>query len=151
LAPAVVEILRPLPRLDPELVFTRGRRGCETAAPVGNFSTQKLELDALMEAERRRDLGLPADASAGIPAWHLHDLRRSVASGMAALGIEAHIADRVLNHAAHSTGTIQQVYQKHAFLAQRRQALERWSQHIVSLVKPPSGNVVRFPGSGTAA
>ena len=33
-----------------------------------------------------------------ITGWRLHDLRRTIVSGMARLGIPPHVADKILNH-----------------------------------------------------
>jgi hypothetical protein len=48
----------------------------------------KGELDALLPA--------------GFPAWCLHDLRRSAASGMASLGVRIETVEKILNHAGGS-------------------------------------------------
>lgn len=78
------------------------------------------------------------DEKSGVNDWRLHDLRRTFASGMARLGIAPHIADKILNHQAHTLSSTAAVYQKHAFLDERREAIECWSNHIDSLMKRES-------------
>ena len=38
------------------------------------------------------------DAASGVTNWNVHDLRRTVATRMADLGVQPHIIEQVLNH-----------------------------------------------------
>ena len=49
---------------------------------------------------------------------------------MARLGIAPHVADKVLNHQAGTISGVAAVYQRHDFLAERRDALELWEAHV---------------------
>jgi integrase len=89
------------------------------AKPFQSFSAAKRELDKLSE----------------VSDWRLHDLRRTCVSGMARLGVAPHVADKVLNHQAGTISGVAAVYQRHEFLAERKDALERWGAHIVDLLK----------------
>ena len=53
----------------------------------------------------------------------MHDLRRTVASGMARLGIKLPVIEKILNHASGSFRGIVGVYQRHDFAAEKRDAL----------------------------
>jgi len=66
--------------------------------------------------------------------WRLHDLRRTCVSGMARLGIPPHVADKVLNHQSGTIFGVAAVYQRHEFLAERRDALDRWGVHVEHLL-----------------
>lgn len=66
----------------------------------------------------------------GIAAFTLHDLRRTVRTGLAKLKVEPHIAERVLNHAQEK---IAGTYDVHAYLDEKRAALERWASHLAAL------------------
>jgi integrase len=77
----------------------------------------------------KRDL----DQVCGVSDWRLHDLRRTCVSGMARLGVAPHVADKVLNHQMGTISGVAAVYQRHEFLAERKDALERWGAHIASL------------------
>jgi hypothetical protein len=46
-----------------------------------------------------------------------------------------HVADKVLNHQSGTISGVAAVYQRHEFLAERKDALERWGAHIASLKK----------------
>jgi hypothetical protein len=49
---------------------------------------------------------------------------------MARLGVPPHVADKILNHQSGTISGVAAVYQKHEFLAERKAALDRWSQHV---------------------
>jgi len=102
---------------------TRGDR------PISGYSKAKRAIDELI-------------AKAGeMPAWTIHDLRRTVGTGLGRLGISRFVIARVLNHADSSvTG----IYDLHEYLAEKRHALEAWGQHIENLIAPPEENVVRM-------
>ena len=68
---------------------------------------------------------------AGIEAFTLHDLRRTCRTGLAKLKVEPHIAERVLGHAQER---IRATYDTHAYLDEKRAALELWSAHLAGLI-----------------
>jgi integrase len=72
----------------------------------------------------------------GVSDWTLHDLRRTVVSGMARLGVAPHVADKILNHQSGTISGVAAVYQRHEFLKERKQALEVWGEHVQSLQGP---------------
>jgi integrase len=113
---------------------------------ISGFSRAKARLDAIMlaiarkEAEKRGD---DAD-TVNLAPWHLHDLRRTAASGMARFGVPVSVAEKVLNHVSGTFAGIVSVYQRHDFLAEKRHALNLWTDHITSLTKARKRNVVQF-------
>jgi integrase len=63
----------------------------------------------------------------GVEAFTLHDLRRTLRTGLSALKVEASIAERVLNHAQRGVaGT----YDRFAYIDEKRDALDRWATHL---------------------
>ena len=90
--------------------------------PFRDFSRSKRELDRI----------------AGVTGWRLHDLRRTCVSGMARLGVPPHVADKILNHQSGTISGVAAVYQRHEFLAERREALERWGAHVANIVAKAS-------------
>jgi integrase len=141
LSPEAVQMLDPLgeaaaPRLvksaeEEDLVFsTTGR------TPVSGFSKSKARIDARMQ-------GILGDK---FQPWRTHDLRRTAASGMAALGFQPHVIERVLNHVSGAQGGLVGVYQRHEYREERRRAVMAWGAHVMGIVsadKSPS-NVVPF-------
>ena len=96
-----------------ELVFSRSGN-----IPFQDFSVTKREIDLL----------------SGVTGWRLHDLRRTCVSGMARLGIAPHVADKILNHQGGTISGVAAVYQRHDFLAERREALEKWGAHVREII-----------------
>jgi integrase len=80
------------------------------------------------------------DALSGVTGWRLHDLRRTCVSGMARLGIAPHVADKILNHQAGTISGVAAVYQRHDFLAERKDALERWGAHVAQIIAEASSD-----------
>src|SRR5262249_33522706 len=108
-----------------ELVFTTNDR-----TAVSGFSRIKRRLDAAM----------------GIPAWRLHDLRRTTATGMAEIGIPPHIVEATLNHISGAKAGVAGTYNRAAYLPERKAALERWAAHLAALVAGKSAAVVPLKG-----
>jgi integrase len=66
----------------------------------------------------------------GIEAFTLHDLRRTCRTGLARLGVETHVAERVLNHVQPG---IVGVYDRFEYFEQKRAALEKWAAYLNNL------------------
>jgi integrase len=75
------------------------------------------------------------DRLCGIKGWRLHDLRRTIVSGMARLGVPPHVADKILNHQAGTISGVAAVYQRHDFLAERKVALDLWGAHVQKIIE----------------
>jgi hypothetical protein len=61
--------------------------------------------------------GKPAfDTGCAIEPWTLHDLRRTCATNLAALGVPVHVTEKFLNHVSGTTGGIVAVYQRHTYI-----------------------------------
>jgi integrase len=111
LSAPVLALLEGLPRTG-GLVFSRDGR-----TPFQGYSKAKARLDRL----------------SGVSSWTLHDLRRTVVSGMARLGVAPHVADKILNHQSGTISGVAAVYQRHEFLVERKQALRLWGEHVQAL------------------
>jgi integrase len=66
----------------------------------------------------------------GIDAFRAHDLRRTGRTELARLGVQKHIAERVLNH---SKEDIEGTYDLYEYLDEKRVALERWERRLLEL------------------
>jgi integrase len=95
-----------------ELVFGRGGEG------FSGFSKAKRLLD------ERAKLSKP---------WVVHDIRRSVATGLAKL-VQPHLVECILGHVGGFRAGVAGVYNQHAYETEKRQALDLWGQHITGLV-----------------
>jgi integrase len=114
----VVETLRALPRIGPIVFSLDGKR--------------PMTLHQLIERVR---------SEAGLLDVRLHDLRRTLRTGLAELGVNFEIAERVLNHAMPS---LQAVYNRHNYLAEKRSALTLWADHVLGLAEKREATVVAF-------
>ena len=78
--------------------------------------------------------------------------RRTAATGMVELGTAPHVVEVALNHISGARAGVAGVYNRAELQPERREALERWGEHVRRLVDPaPEGNVVqlnRYAASG---
>jgi hypothetical protein len=80
------------------------------------------------------------------PEFRLHDLRRTMASGLAALGVPLVVTEKILNHSDGVLRGVAGVYTRYDYRAERIDALARWASHIDGLVNRKTGsNVVAMP------
>ncbi len=61
-------------------------------------------------------------------------MRRTCASGMAALEIAPHIIEAVLNHKSGTIKGVAAVYNRHQYAPEKRHALEAWAQRVSEIV-----------------
>jgi integrase len=122
--PVVAKILTAIPRLaDCPYVFPAARQRSEATTVHNSWSKPKRALDA----------------ECGVTDWTLHDLRRTVSSGMAALQVPQVVVEKLLNHVSGGTQSpIAQVYNRHAYLEEMRAAVLQWESRLANLI-PPEG------------
>lgn len=73
----------------------------------------------------------------GVEKFSLHDLRRTVGSGLAGLGFSLEIVAAVLGHKL--PGVTAAHYLKHSYDRERQAALEAWSRHVLCCSEGKSG------------
>jgi integrase len=124
-----LELLAAQPRIGEAatLVFTT-----TGDTPVSGFSRGKAALDAEVAMIMREDAkarGDDPDKVKPLPAWRLHDLRRTVATHLEdALGVPPHIVGSVLNHAPTGYKGVTAVYTRGDLIFARRRALVAWAR-----------------------
>jgi integrase len=82
------------------------------------------------------------DEAMAIPPWRLHDLRRTAATGMAEIGIAPHIVEACLNHTSGAKAGVAGVYNRAAYAAEKKVALERWTVHLEGLISKRPANLI---------
>jgi integrase len=88
--------------------------------------------------------GLDERLGDSVAPWRLHDVRRSVATRMADLGIMPHVIEAVLNHqSGHKRGPAG-VYNRSRYEREVRAALALWADHIRTLVDGDERKVLAF-------
>jgi integrase len=86
------------------------------------------------------------DARLGLPHWTHHDIRRSVATKMADLGVAPHIIEEILNHQSGHRRGVAGIYNRSSYEREVRAAMALWDDHIRSLVEGSERTVVAFRG-----
>ncbi len=69
---------------------------------------------------------------------------------MAGLGIAPHVADKILNHQSGTISGVAAVYQRHQFLIERKEALERWGAHVAQILSGVLADIQARPLIGEA-
>jgi integrase len=92
---------------------------------VQSYSDAKARIDKRM-----------AEILGEVEPWVLHDLRRTITTGMARLKVPPHIADKVLNHRSGTITGVAAVYNQFEYLDERVDALDAWGEFVARLVHP---------------
>jgi integrase len=119
LAPAALAIFAKLKETNGSLptVFRPKGKGAGKSAPTRSMlSVPKMALDR----------ALP-----DLAHWRTHDLRRTCRTGMGRLGVPQHVAELVIGH---TLPGIIAVYDRYGYLAEKRDALNRWAAHVLRVV-----------------
>lgn len=97
----------------------------ESGAGFTGYAKGKLKLDTLI-AEK---------LDYRLPEWRLHDLRRTLATNFQKLGVRFEVTEAVLNHVGGSRAGVAGIYQRHDWKKEKRQALDDWNNHLVSVLR----------------
>jgi integrase len=89
------------------------------------------------------------DARCGVTGWTLHDIRRTVATGLGNLGIQPHVIEALLNHQSGSKRGVAGTYNRSPYANEVRNALATWHDRIRSLID--GGERVLVPFKQTTA
>ncbi|WP_095012527.1 tyrosine-type recombinase/integrase [Tsuneonella mangrovi] len=113
LSPPAVAVLDSIPDLGGKYLFssTAGK------TPVSGYSKGKARLDRILADRAEKDELEPMEH------WTVHDIRRSVATGMAEMGVPGEHIEHVLGH---SVEKLRRTYNKHTYASEVREALLRW-------------------------
>ena len=101
--------------------------------PFAGWSKAKVALDKAIIARRAKAAETSGKPPAPLTPWNVHDLRRTVATGLQRLGVRLEVTEAVLNHISGSRGGIAGVYQRHDWAAEKCAALNAWGNHVVSI------------------
>jgi integrase len=101
----------------PQLLFpARGKN----STPFNGWSKSKAALDKL----------------SGTSGWTLHDLRRTFASNMAALGVAPHVVEKLLNHASGQISGVAAIYNRYNLMPEMRDAIGKYEDYLKERVIP---------------
>lgn len=115
LSTAATVVIQGIPHIaDSDRVFTTNGK-----TSISGWSRAKRQIDEL----------------SGVADWRIHDLRRTVATGLQKLGVNLQTIEAVLGHTSGSRSGVVGVYQRHSFDAEKRAALDAWGAHVMSLIE----------------
>ena len=75
-----------------------------------------------------------AAAGAAMPHWTLHDLRRTVRTGMDTRGVPPHIAEQVIGHTVGKK--VQATYDRYRYEREIGAALALWGRYVTMVIDP---------------
>jgi len=119
-----IDILRSAPRrAGRDYVFGFNGRG-----GFSGFSYSSMALNSrIVEAK-----GKP------LAPWVLHDLRRSMRTGLGKLGVAPHISELCIGHVK---GGVEAIYDRHRYQREIKAALAVWGDHVAAVVNDRESNV----------
>jgi integrase len=122
ITPPMREILDARVRMgERELVFGSGTGG------FSGWSKGKAALDKRLEGSEQQ-----------MPDWRLHDIRRTFATRISDLGVLPHVVESMLNHVSGHKRGVAGIYNRSPYAAERRAAMNLWSEFIMALVAEPA-------------
>ena len=110
-------------------------------APLFARSRGSIESNAISQAVRKR-LQLFDER------WTPHDIRRTVATGLAGLGIQPHIIESCLNHISGFKSGVAGIYNRNQYEDEKRRAMDIWEAHLMTLVEGTESIVVPMARGG---
>jgi integrase len=119
---AAIDIMRSVLRHEGrDYVF--GRFG----GAFSGWSALKLRLDAKIVLATGKPLA----------PWRLHDLRRTMRTGLGKLGVRPDIAELAINHVK---GGVEAIYDRYMYQREIKAALALWAEHVLAAVDgtPPT-------------
>jgi integrase len=88
-----------------------------------------------------------AEERFGIASWSAHDLRRTVLTNLAKLGVVPHVIAHVANHRSLTKGGVTFAhYVTHSYEAEKRRALDLWADRLRGIVGEGAAKVVPMRG-----
>lgn len=137
LSPLAISILKKCNKfLQGEYVFSSSG-----LKPFENFTRGRSELDSAINTARAEKGFKP------LKNWNIHDLRRTLSSGLAALGIEQHVTERLLAHRSGIISGVAAVYNRYDYGPETQEALDRWAERVLEIVEeyPEPWGLSKFP------
>jgi len=141
--------------------ITKNKR--EHAFPYGHMVAGVLKTipprsEYLFPARKERRQGQPVTVFAGwnrpkveldarckIAPWTLHDLRRTFATNLAALGTPIHVTEKLLNHISGTVSGVAAIYNRHAYMDEMRTAIDAWEKRLSVILASDDSNASQHP------
>jgi integrase len=118
LSDPALKLLEAVERRDGRFVFGRRRSG------FSGWSKSKAELDAKLKFEK---------------LWQLRDIRRTVATSMADIGVQPHVVEACLNHVSGHKAGVAGIYNRAVYANEKRAAFKTWANELSIILAKASG------------
>lgn len=136
----------------------RSKNGLAHVVPLP-IPARGIVQSALERAEDEKDsplfsrVGTPIESNAVAKAvrlnfqtfdekWTAHDIRRTVATGMADIGVSPHIVEACLNHISGFRSGVAGVYNRSKYEPEKRRAFDMWAERLLSIVEDRDSVIV---------
>ncbi|WP_050769188.1 tyrosine-type recombinase/integrase [Oceanicola granulosus] len=117
LTDAMLDLLRGVPRfLGSDFVFTTTGRSA-----VSGFGRLKDRLDRTLPE--------------GTQPWIIHDLRRTMSTNMAMMGVPQPVTEALLNHKTGVVSGVAAIYNVYSYADEKRAALDAWSRKLTQQIE----------------
>jgi integrase len=126
LPPAAIEILLAVPRRDGQKFVFGGK---SSKAGFVGYAYALMRLNARITAAAGKPLA----------PWTLHDVRRTMRSGLGKIGIRPDISEMVIGH---SKQGVEAIYDRYQYASEIKTALLRWAEYVAGIVEGRATNVV---------
>ena len=128
LSPPAVDILQARGRHEGRDLVFGSREGA-----FSGWSRAKAALDARIQGALDRGRLKP---------WRLHDIRRTVATRMADLGVLPHVIEAALNHISGHKAGVAGIYNRSSYVAEKSAALILWAAHVIAITEGKAADIV---------
>lgn len=112
----VAEVLDRIPHVSKCIIPSRSEKG----TVFNGWGKSKARLDAELEH---------------VDPFTLHDLRRTFATIHAKIGTPIHVTEKLLNHVSGTISGVAAVYNRHSYLDEMRDAIERYDDYLIGLTQ----------------
>ena len=113
----VAHVFQSIPQQGDLLFPARGR----SDIPYSGWSKNKIALDRICHIE----------------PWTIHDLRRTFATNLAALGTPPHVVEKLLNHASGTISGVAAVHNRFRYMDEMRAAISAWESRLDDILRLP--------------
>lgn len=75
------------------------------------------------------------DVRSGVTGWTLHDLRRTLRTRWAELGILREVAEKYINHVSGVHSGVNGIYDRYFYMPEMKSAVSKWENYLTTLLK----------------
>lgn len=137
LSASAIDVLKSLPRFKRESDAGGNENSTDETAPYAlSGSSGQKPVFGFSRAKRRMD------ELSGVADWINHDLRRTLSTNMARMGVQPHIVEKLLNHKTGTISGVAAVYNRYGYEVEKRQALEAWARRLQGIIEGRKANIV---------